>query len=302
MLIVVDTNFVAQLSRRTDADDLVTLLHRNGIQPLIPEKLVEEVLQTPNEESRAKQCGVLLELLSNGVILAPLPHQIEWGVYRFLAGEPSFKPFAAFREDRVRTLLSEAYALPDQIICAIRSKLKGAAEHWDNMQKGGRENLQELLRSGIPIPSAGDWMTAMLESEFVYDSVLDALPDLEKRAQLRPRVADYLKWNPVARCYHEQVLLAHRRHGIDHEMASSPKWPKWADFEISAFVGIADRFVTDDHRLQLALDEHRYLRSPAAWELRSLESFFQEVQSANFQAGDGRVLDVWAAITHGPPN
>src|SRR5206468_996621 len=99
-----------------------------------------------------------------------------------------------------------------------------------------------------------------------------------EQRRLQKDVAKYIEWNPICRCFLEQLLLAIRRHGILHPMASSYKGPKWADYYIGAFIGIADRLVTDDVRLRRALEEHRQLRERAPWLLNSLEEFHNEVR------------------------
>lgn len=298
MLLVVDTSFISCVSRRDDSDELVDLLHSHAIQVIVPEKVVEEVLQTPHTDGRERLCRILLRMLRTGVILAPLPEQIEWGVYRFLSGEQSFRPFTAFREGHVRALLEKPEALPKPLVQSIQEKLKQASDDWDAMQKEGRSSLQAVLAEGIPMPSESEWVEAILDSSFVNHAVLEGIRDPAYRQQLEPRVQEYLAWNPVARCYHEQVLLAHRRHGIKPVTDSSSKWPKWADFEISAFVGIADRFVTNDSRLRAALGEHQLVRYPATWELRSLETLLDEIQSGALQGIPGTPLDVWPALPH----
>jgi len=92
-------------------------------------------------------------------------------------------------------------------------------------------------------------------------------------------------------------MLAIRRHGLEHPTDSSRKGPKFADYYISAFLSIADLFVTDDTKLRRALEQHRSLRSPASWKLRSLDEFikdFKDDKTLNYYTGC--TFETWPAI------
>ncbi|MEW6355008.1 MAG: hypothetical protein AB1696_01675 [Planctomycetota bacterium] len=290
MLVIVDTDVVSKLSCRADFRDLCALFQQRGIHVTVPETVAEEVLAAANPQVRDRLVKALLDLLREYPVLASLPWQVKWGVKRFLAGERAFRPFA---EDS-KALLRCAGDNDSQ---TIRAEKEQGTHRWDEMHAGGRVCFQALLAEGEPVPDTGDWMMSTYNSEFTHEIVLRMTLDTRERESLEPRLSEYIDWNPICRCFFEQLMLAIRRHGLEHPTASSHKGPKWEDYYISAFVGIADRFVTDDSRLRCALEQHRSLRTATGWEIRSLEQFITELQDGPIlSSGPGRSLETWPAI------
>jgi len=217
----------------------------------------------------------------------------------FLAGETAFRPFAVSHPDDIKALLQRSKRLEDNQLEAIRQEIAEAVDRWDIMHADGRPCLQTVLEKDTSVPDAGDWMMSIRDSEFTREIVLGTIPTSIEQARLQPRVAEYIEWNPICKCFLEQLMLAIRRHGLEHPTASSHKGPKWADYYISAFVGIADRFVTDDTRLLSALEQHRSLRSPASWELRSLDEFVKNIRDGpTSNQGTAGTLETWPAAEH----
>lgn len=299
MLVVVDTDVVSKLSRMSDFKELDALFRQHCIHVTTSETVAKEVLATTHPEVRAVLARTLLDLLGECPLLASLPYQVKWGVQPFLAGEMAFKPFAASRPDDIKALLRRSKFLEDTRLEAIRRETAEAVDRWDRMHAGGRPSLQAVLEKNASGPDAGDWMMSIRDSEFTHEIVLGTISTSIERARLQPRVAEYIEWNPICRCFLEQLMLAIRRHGLEHPTASSHKGPKWADYYISAFLGIADRFVTDDTRLRRALEQHRSLRPPDSWELRSLDEFIKDFQDGpTLNYGTAGILETWPAVEH----
>ena len=141
-------------------------------------------------------------------------------------------------------------------------------------------------------------MMSIGDCVFTQEIVLGTISNPNEHMKLKPRVTEYIEWNPICRCFLEQMMLAIRRHGLEHKTASSKKGPKWPDYYIGAFVGITDLFVTDDTRLRRALEQHRCLRSQAVWELRSFTEFVEDLQNdLILNTVSHRALETWPAVT-----
>lgn len=297
MLVVVDTDIINKFSREVDSSELRTNLRKHSIQITVPETVVKEVLVTSDPNVRAVLATTLIDLLGDFPPLASVPYQIKWGVQPFLDGEGAFKPFRCDSPDSIKAMLRHAKSLQNNQLELIRRELADAVNGWDKMHDRGRPKMQEILRISKEIPDAGKWMMYFRDSGFTQELVLGTVSDLKEHKKLKPRILEYIGWNPVCRCFIEQMMLAIRRHGLEHQSHSSNKGPKWADYFISAFVGITDLFVTDDSRLRRALEQHRCLRSLISWELRSLIEFIGYLQ--NDQILDSitkRTLETWPAV------
>lgn len=298
-MVVVDTDVVSKLARMLDFREIGAILRHHVIHVTTSETVAKEVLAITDPELRAVIAHTLLDMLGEYPLLASLPYQVKWGIQSFLTGKTIFKPFAVSRPDDINVLLRRAKFLENTQLEAIQRDNAEAAERWDKMHAGGRPNLQAVLGNEAPVPNAGDWMMSVRDSEFTHEIVLGTISDSIERARLLPRVAEYIEWNPICSCFLEQLMLAIRRHGLEHPFDSSRKGPKFADYYISAFVSIADLFVTDDTRLRRALEQHRSLRSPANWEVRSLNEFIKDIQDdKTLNYCSGGTLETWPAIEH----
>ena len=299
MLVVVDTDIINKLSRRSDLKELRGHLQKHCIQITVSETVAKEVLVTADPTVRAILADTLIDWLGDCPPLASLPYQIKWGAQSFLDGKTAFKPFRAVRHDDIKAILRNAKSLQNTQIEVIRRELADAVRRWDNMHDSGRPKMQELLEKNAGIPDDSDWMMFIRDSEFTHEIVLGTISNPNEQKKLKPRVAAYIEWNPVCRCFLEQLMLAIKRHGLEHPTSSSNKGPKWADYYISAFVGITDCFVTDDNRLRHALEQHRCLRSPASWELRSLTEFIEDFRNDRIlNYSTNRALETWPAVGH----
>jgi hypothetical protein len=300
MLVVVDTDIVNKLSRMPNFNELRANLRKHCLQVTTSETVVKEILATANPAVRTDLSNTLLCLIEECPLLASLPYQIKWGVHSFLSGKTTFKPFRAVRSDDIKKLLRKAEHLTNSQIEAIRQEAANAIHRWDEMHGNGRPNMQPVLEKSGVVPDAGDWMNSIHESEFMKEVVLGIVSKPSEKKELIPRVSEYIEWNPICRCFLEQLMLAIRRHGLEQQTSSSKKGPKWADYYISAFVGITDYFVTDDTRLLRALKQHRGLRSPArSWELRSLNEFIADLRDNLILCyATNRTLETWPPGEH----
>lgn len=297
MLAVVDTDIINKLSRRLDISELIDHLRKHCIQITVPETVVKEVLVTSDLNVRAVLANTLIDLLGDCPPLASVPEQIRWGVQPFLDGKAAFKPFRCVRPDKIKAMLRNAKSLQNNQLELIQRELTDAKNGWDKMHDSGRPKMQELFGKDEGIPDAGNWMRSIRDSEFTHEIVLGRISNPNEQKKLKPRVAEYIEWNPVCRCFLEQIMLAIRRHGLEHQTSSSKKGPKFSDYFISTFVGITDLFVTDDKRLQRALEQHRRLRSPASWQLRSLTEFIEDSQiDLILNHVTKRALETWPAV------
>ena len=297
MLVVVDTDVVSKLARMTDFKEIGAILRHHVIHVTTSETVAKEVLAITDPEVRAVIARTLLDLLGECSLLASLPYQLKWGVQPFLDGKTAFKPFAASRPDDLKAQLRRVKFLENTQLETIRRDNAEATERWDKMHAGGRPSLQAVLGNEASVPNAGDWMMSVRDSEFTHEIVLGTISDSLERARLLPRVAQYIEWNPICNCFLEQLMLAIRRHGLEHPTAISRKGPKFADYYISAFLSIADLFVTDDTKLRRALKQYRSLRSSASWELRSLDEFIKDCKddkTLNYRTDCA--FETWPAI------
>jgi rRNA-processing protein FCF1 len=279
MLVVVDTDIINKLSRRSDINELINCLRKYCMQITVPETVVKEVIVTSDPNVRALLADTLIDLLGDCLPLASVPYQIKWGVKRFLEGEVVFKPFRCFQPDKIKMMLKNAKSLRNNQLEPIRIELADGSNRWDIMHNCGRPKMQEVLRKSGGIPDAGDWIKSIRDSEFIHEIVIGIISEPNERNRLKPQVADYIEWNTVCRCFLEQMMLSIRRHGLEHQSSMSKKGPKWADYFINAFVGITDLFVTDDTRLRRALRQHRSLKTPANWKLCSFTEFIDGLQN-----------------------
>lgn len=299
MLVIVDTDIVNKLSRRSDFKELSAHLRKHCIQITVSETVAKEVLVTADHTIRAALADTLIDLLGECPLLAPLPYQVKWGVQSFLDGKTAFKPFRTSHSDDIKTNLRNAKFLQDTELEMLRQELADGVSRWDNMHNSGRTNMQDVREEKNEVPDEGDWMRHSRVSSFTHEIVLSTISNPTEQEELKPLVAEYIGWNPVCRCFLEQLMLAIRRHGLEHKTASSKKGPKWADYYISAFVGITDCFVTDDTRLRRALEQHRCLRSTASWELRSLMEFIEDFRNDRIlDYATNRALETLPAVGH----
>ena len=299
MLVVVDTDIVNKLSRMPNLDELMANLRKHCIQVTTSETVVKEILVTADPDVRAILSNTLLDLLGECPLLASLPYQVKWGVQLFLGGKTVFNPFRAVRSDDIKTRLRNAKLLKNSQIEVIRQETGDAVKRWDKMHDSGRPNMQAVLEKSGSVPDAGDWMMSIRDSGFIHEIVLGTVSNPNEQEELKPRVSEYIEWNPICGCFLEQIMLAIRRHGLEQRTSSSKRGPKWADYFISAFVGITDCFVTDDTRLLRALEQHRGLRSPASWELRSLNKFIADIRdNLILNYATNRTLETWPPDEH----
>ena len=120
MLVVVDTDVVSKLARMSDFKEIGAILRHHVIHVTTSETVANEVLAITDPEVRAVIAHTLLDLLGECPLLASLPYQVKWGVQLFLAGETTFKPFAASRPDDINVLLRRAKFLENTQLKAIR--------------------------------------------------------------------------------------------------------------------------------------------------------------------------------------
>ena len=299
MLVVVDTNIVNKISGMPNFNELSAHFRKHFIQVTTSETVVKEILLTANPAVRTDLSNTLLCLLGECPLLASLPYQVKWGVQSFLGGKTTFNPFRAVRSDDIKKQLQKAKLLKHNQLEAIRQETADAVKGWDKMHDNGRPNMQAVLEKSGEVPDAGDWMNYIRDSEFIKEIVLGTVSKPSELKELKQRVSEYVEWNPICRCFLEQLMLAIRRHGLEQQTSSSKKGPKWADYYISAFVGIADCFVTEDIRLLRALEQHRGLRSPASWELRSLNGFIADLRDdLILNYATNRTLGTWPSGEH----
>ena len=228
MLVVVDTDIVSKLSRRSDFKELKAHLRKHCIQVTTSETVVEEVLVTADSAVRVVLADTLLDLLGECSLLASPPYQVKWGVQSFLGGKTTFKPFRVCRPDDIKALLRNAKFLRNTQLEVIRQKTADAVKRWDKMHDSGRPHMQAVLEKSGAVPDAGDWMRSIRDSVFTHEIVLSTISNPNEQKELKPRVAEYIEWNPICRCFLEQLMLAIRRHGIEQKNISSIKGPKWA--------------------------------------------------------------------------
>ncbi len=295
MVIVIDTNVVSNLSCRVECHEVVELLRRSGAFLTVPETIVEEVIRTSDPLVRAKLSRTLVDLLDDCPVLAHLWNQLTWGGQRFLCGEIAFKPFTAVGTDSLKTHLRNGDTLRPCALEQLQEKKNKQVHTWDTMHAQGRLRFQEILEKDKLIPDPATWIATMLKSEVLRNIMLESVFNHTERELLRPRWQEYIAWNPICRSFLELFLLAIRRHAIEHETAGSRNGPKWEDYYIGAFVGIADRFVTDDTRLRSALDQHRKYRGRVRWETVSLKEFLGDLHGGKLRSDGRQMLEVLPA-------
>jgi hypothetical protein len=250
-----------------------------GVKLVTSDLAIEELIVTSDSVRRLQLAQGIMSLHESGAfVLAHMNHQIDWGIEEFLADAKDFTPFELYNREGVLGLLRRASSLPPALREVIAGKREAEKANWSSMHQRERPRLQKVLESGASVPNAHDWVAMIGSSEFASDLLLDILSSCQREA-LQGREQEYIKWNPICRCYIEQFLLAIRRHGIEPPNASSKKGPKWADYFHGAFVGVADFFVTDDKRLRRALCEHREVRPDARWMVIGLSEFLRTIES-----------------------
>lgn len=247
----------------------------DGMTAVTSDLAIEELIVTSDRAMRLQLAHGVLSLVESGaIVLAHMNHQIDWGVEAFLSNAKEFTPFELYNRDGVLSLLRTAGSLSPGFRGMIARKREEEKVSWDSMHQRERPRLQKVLASGVPVPTAYEWVHYIGSSEFASDLLRYVLSPRERDA-VQGREQEYIRWNPIGRCYIEQFLLAIRRHGIEPPGASSRKGPKWTDYFHGAFVGVVDSFVTDDRRLRRALHDHRDVRPDAGWMLLGLGDFLR---------------------------
>lgn len=256
--IYIDTDALSRFAMTDTPREIAAVMHEQGIEPVISDSTVQEVLCARDTSRRTLIGQFIVELLQGGSILAPVPHQIRWSSIDFAEGRGIFRPYRTGEEDWVKRLLANADRVTSGDIDALYRKRKDDDSYWDSMHATGREVLQNLFSQTNEAPALHDWLNMM-------DSHLDWFPVVSMVApEARPMIIgherQFVEWNPLLRCYIEQFVLAIYRYTIEPPTAASKKGPKWMDYFHGAFAGLVDVFVTNDKRFIRALKQHQQLR------------------------------------------
>lgn len=255
--VYIDTDALSRFALMDSSREVGSLMREQGIQLVISDTTVSEILCTWDISRRTRICQFIVELLQDGPILAPVPHQIRWNSIDFAEGHGIFRPYRTGKEDWGKYKLANPDRLSVEDIDALIKKRKNDDSVWDSTHTTGRKTLQDLFSPTKKAPTICEWIS-------MRDSLLDLFPIKNMVApEARPMIIgherQFVEWNPVLRCYIEQFLLAIYRHTIEPPNAASKKGPKWMDYFHGAFAGLIDVFVTNDKRFLRALKQHQQL-------------------------------------------
>ncbi len=253
--VYLDTDAISKLAKNDASGEVPSLIRKQGIEPMISDLTVQEVLHYQNTSRRALIGKFIVDLIQDGPILAPISTQILWGSLDFAEGRGTFRPYRTKKEDWVKRLLLKRSRFSTKIIEELNERRQHEDNTWDCMHAEGRPVLQEMIsQAGGVRPTIHDWLGLMdsnvIRSLIVGNVAPEALP------KIRGNEARFLEWNPVLCCFAEQLLLAIYRHAIEPPKVASKKGPKFPDYSHGAFAGLVDVFVTDDKRFSRALKQH----------------------------------------------
>jgi hypothetical protein len=256
--IYIDTDALSKLAFMDSPREVASLMREQGIQLVISDSTVQEILCTRDISRRTLICQFIVELLQDGPILAPVPQQIRWSSIDFAEGLSIFQPYRTGKENWVKCLLANPGRVSEEDIDALDKKRKNDDSVWNSMHDTGRKALQAFFSPTNKDPTICEWLSMM-------DGHLDWFPIKNMVApEVCPMIIGcerkFVEWNPLLRCYIEQFLLAIYRYGIEPPNAASKKGPKWMDYFHGAFAGLVDVFVTNDKRFLAALKQHQQLR------------------------------------------
>lgn len=256
--IYIDTDALSGLAAMTDTPrEMAAVMHEQGMEPVISDSTVQEVLCTTDTARRKLIGQFIVELLQGGSILAPVPHQIRWSSIDFAEGGSTFQPYSTEEEDWVRSLLAKADRVTSEDIDALLIKRKNDNSYWDSMHAAGREELQKFFSQTNEAPTIHDWLS-MMDCHLNWFPVANMVAP-ETRPMIIGHERQFVEWNPLLRCYIEQFVLAIYRYTIEPPTTASKKGPKWMDYFHGAFAGLVDVFVTNDRRFNSALAQHQQL-------------------------------------------
>jgi hypothetical protein len=226
---------------------------------MISDLTVQEVLHYQDTSRRALIGKFIVDLIQDGPILAPISTQILWSSIDFAEGRGTFRPYRTKKEDWVKRLLLKRGRFSTKIIEELDERRQHEDNTWDCMHAEGRPVLQEMIsQAGGVRPTINDWL-GLMDGDFIRSLIVGNIAP-EALPKIRGNEARFLEWNPVLRCFAEQLLLAIYRHAIEPPNVASKKGPKFPDYSHGAFTGLVDVFVTDDKHFFRALKQHQQLR------------------------------------------
>lgn len=253
--VYLDTDAISNLAKKDASGEVLFLIRKQGIEPMISDLTVQEVLHYQDTSRRFLIGNFIVGLLQDGPILAPLPTQILWSSIDFAEGQGTFRPYRTKEEDWVKRLLLKRDSFSTEIIEELDERRQHEDKTWDGMHAEGRPVLQKIISqdSGVR-PTIHDWL-GLMDSNFIRSFIVGSVAP-EALPKIRGNEARFLEWNPALCCFAEQLLLAIYRHAIEPPNVASKKGPKFPDYSHGAFAGLVDVFVTDDKRFSRALKQH----------------------------------------------
>lgn len=267
-----DTDAASKLCAAAKFEHVIAWRRKCRARTFTSDTTAAELAAIADEGRRIRLGQKLARLLGGKPLLAPFNLQLKWGIFQFMGGRAAFEPYATPGSEFVMKCLASPAPLSEALLRSLAEKRTQRAESWESMHTAGRPNLRNLFRQSKELPTSRDWMDSLLHSDFAAQVFTDVVT-FDSRPLDQERAKSYLLWNPMARCFMEQFLLAVKRHGVENERASSKKGPQWNDYYQGAFVGVMDCVVTDDRRLRNALEQHRRLREQKTWCVLSLDDF-----------------------------
>ena len=250
-----DTDAISKLAKKDTADEVLSLICKRKIKPIISDLTVQEILHNQDLSHRFIIGNFIVRLIKDGPILAPLPTQTLWSSIDFAEGKDTFRPYRTKKEDWVKRLLLKQDRFSAEIIEELDENRQHEDKTWDDMHKKGRPVFQEMIsQAGGVRPTIQDWLT-LKDSDFIRSLIVENVAP-ETLPNIRGNEARFLEWNSVLCCFVEQLLLAIYRHAIESPNAASKKGPKFPDYSHGAFACLVDVFVTDDKRFSKALKQH----------------------------------------------
>ena len=120
--IYIDTDALSGFAMTETPAEIAAVMHEQGIEPVISDSTVQEVLCTGDTSRRTLIGQFIVELLQGGSILAPVPHQIRWSSIDFVERRGTFRPYRTGEEDWVKRLLANADRVTSEDIDALYRK------------------------------------------------------------------------------------------------------------------------------------------------------------------------------------
>ncbi|MFH1935742.1 MAG: hypothetical protein ABIN18_29760 [Pseudomonadota bacterium] len=252
--VYIDINAISNFAQLSTSDEVISLVHKQGCEPIISDTVVQELLRHRDSSFRNLIGKFIVDLLQDRPILAPLAYQIHCSSIDFAEGQKTFRPYETKKSDWVKDLLIDSDRLTMDDITKLDHERGYEADSWEKMHTKGRVELQKLITKTGQVPSINDWLDLM-NSDFVRD-LIGGIVASEALPKIRGDEQRFIDWNPLLQCFLEQLLLAIYRHTVEPPTAASKKGPGWVDYSHGAFAGLVHVFVTDDKRFFRALKQH----------------------------------------------